>query len=168
MYTSNDREAESFAAYMQRYLQAQTTRMKQTKTITLIALLWGCEYQPKPVEKSDNGPLVDHTNKGQTDKFKTHEKLIECNTQYVMEDGEEASGYHEDYENFIKDYFQERQKGDTLIISTLIEVNACGETIGDIEYLGDTLYLKSRQIADEVCASTMFETFTYKIHNPDK
>lgn len=108
------------------------------------------------------------TDKKQTDKTKTHERLIDCKTKYVMEDGEEADGYHEDYENFFKDYFLEEQNGDTLIVTTLIEVNACGKTIGDIEFSGDTLFLKTRQIADEVCASTMFEKFTYRIHNPDK
>lgn len=108
------------------------------------------------------------TIKDQTKKTKTNERLIDCKTKYVMEDGEEADGYHEDYENFIKEYFSEKQNGDTLIVTTLIEVNACGKTIGDIEFSGDTLFLKTRQIADEVCASTMFEKFTYRIHNPDK
>ncbi len=108
------------------------------------------------------------TDKNQTEKTKTHERLIDCKTKFVMEDGEEADGYHEDYENFIKDYFSEEQNGDTLIVTTLIEVNACGKTIGDIEFSGDTLFLKTKQIADEVCASTMFKKFTYRIHNPDK
>lgn len=108
------------------------------------------------------------TVKDKTEKTKTHERLIDCKTKYVMEDGEEAGGYHEDYENFIKDYFSEEQNGDTLIVKTLIEVNACGKTIGDIEFSGDTLFLKTRQIADEVCASTMFEKFTFRILNPDK
>ncbi|MCK9480130.1 MAG: hypothetical protein M0R38_00005 [Bacteroidia bacterium] len=107
------------------------------------------------------------TDKKEIDKTKTHERLIDCKTKYVMEDGEEADGYHEDYENFIKDYFSEEQIGDTLIVTTLIEVNACGKTIGDIEFSGDTLFLKTRQIADEVCTSTMFEKFIYRIHNPD-
>ena len=108
------------------------------------------------------------TNKNQNEKTKTHERLIDCKTKYVMEDGEEADGYHEDYKNFIKDYYSEEQNGDTLTVTTLIEVNACGKTIGDIEFSGDTLFLKTRQIADEVCASTMFEKFTYRIHNADK
>lgn len=108
------------------------------------------------------------TNKKEIYKTKTHERLIDCKMKNVMEDGEKADGYHENYENFIKDYFSEYQNGDTLIVTTLIEVNACGKTIGDIEFSGDTLFLKTRQIADEVCASTMFEKFTYRIHNPDK
>lgn len=108
------------------------------------------------------------TDKKQTDKTKTHERLIDCKTKYIMEDGKEADSYHEDYENFIKDYFSEEQNGDTLIVTTLIEVNTCGKTIGDIEFLGDKLFLKTRQITDEVCASTMFEKFTYRIHNPEK
>jgi len=108
------------------------------------------------------------TDKKLTEKSKTHERLIECKTKYVMEDGEEADGYHEEYENFIKDYFSEEQIADTLIVTTLIAVNTCGKTIGNIEFSGDTLFLKTRQTADELCASTMFEKFTYRIHNPDK
>lgn len=111
---------------------------------------------------------LNSTDKEQTEKTKTHERLIECKAKFVMEDGEEADGYHEDYEHFIKDYFSQDQKGDTLIVSTLFEVNACGKTIGDIEFSVDTIFLKTRQIADEVCASTMFEKFTYIIHNPEK
>ena len=64
-------------------------------------------------------------------------------------------------------YYSTENK-DTLIVTTLIEVNACGQTIGDIEFSGDTLFLKTRQITVDVCASTMFEKFTYRIHNPDK
>ena len=85
-----------------------------------------------------------------------------------MEDGENADGYYDNYETFIKDYFSEKQKDDTLIVTTLIEVNACGETIGDIQFSGDTLFLKTKQISDEVCSSIMFEKFTYRIYNPDK
>lgn len=108
------------------------------------------------------------TNKKQSEKTRTHESLIDCKTKFVMEDSEEADGYHEDYENFIKTYFSEEQTGDTLVVTTLIEVNACGKTIGDIEFSGDTLFLKTTQIADEVCASIMYEKFIYRIHNPDK
>lgn len=106
------------------------------------------------------------TDKRLTEKTTTHERLIDCTTEYVMDDGPEADGYHENYENFIKDYFSEEQNGDTLLVMTLIEVNACGKTIGDIDFSGDTLFLKTRQISDEVCTSTMFEKFTYRINNP--
>lgn len=98
----------------------------------------------------------------------THERLMGCKSEFVMEDVEAADGYHEDYDNFIKDYFSVEQIGDTLIVSMLFQVNACGRTIGDIEFSGDTLFLKTRQIADEVCTSIMYEKFTYSIHNPDK
>lgn len=132
-----------------------------TIAIMILTVLWSCDNQNKKEVLTEN-------NSGTENEFKTHQRLIDCKTKYVMEDGEEADGYHEDYESFIKVYFSEEQNGDTLIITSLIEVNACGKTIGDIEFSGDTLFLKTRQIADEVCASTMFERFTYKIHNPDK
>jgi hypothetical protein len=99
---------------------------------------------------------------------KTHERLIGCQTKYIMDDGQDTDGYHKNHENFIKDYFSEKQIRDNLIVTTLIEVNACGETIGDIEFSGDTLFLKTRQIADEECTSIAYNSFTYKIHNPSK
>src|SRR5690554_8074968 len=71
------------------------------------------------------------TNKKEIYKTKIHERLIDCKTKYVMEDGEKADGYHENYENFIKDYFSEYLKGYTYRLTTLIEVNACGKTIGN-------------------------------------
>ena len=103
------------------------------------------------------------TDKEQNVKTNTHERLIDCKAKYVMEDGEEADGYHKDYQNFIKDYFSDEHKGYTLIVTTLIEVNSCGKTIGDIKFSEDTLFLKTKQIAEEVCASTMFKEFTYRI-----
>ncbi|MBL7831266.1 MAG: hypothetical protein JNK41_09590 [Saprospiraceae bacterium] len=109
------------------------------------------------------------TEKEQTEEIrKIHERLIDCNTVFVMEDGEQADGYYQNHDNFIKEYFSEAQSGDTLIVTTLMKVNACGKTIGDIEFSGDTLFLKTRQISDEVCASVVYEKFTYRIYNPEK
>lgn len=108
------------------------------------------------------------TVKDNTENTKTHERLIDCKTKYVMEDGEEAEGYFKDYEKFIKDYFSEEQNGDTLTVTTLIKVNACGKAIGDIEFSGDTLFLKTLEISNELCASIMFLEYTYRIYNPNK
>src|SRR5690554_486183 len=111
---------------------------------------------------------INSTDNEKSVKTIPHERLIDCKAKFVMEDGEEADGYHENYHNFIKDYFSVEQKGDTLIVTTLIEVNSCGKTIGDIKFSGDTLFLRTKQIAEELCASTMFEKFTYRIYNPKK
>jgi hypothetical protein len=108
------------------------------------------------------------TDKKITDKTKTHQRLIDCKSKYVMECGEELDGDLQDYEKLKKEYFSVEQNGDTLIVTTLNEVNSCGKTIGFIEFSGDSLFLKTRQIADDVCTSTMFEKFTYRILNPDK
>lgn len=106
--------------------------------------------------------------KNDAEKIRVHERLLECKAKFIMDDSEDVDGYHLDYENFIKDYYSEEYKRDTLIVTTLYEVNACGNTIGDIEFSGDTLFLKIKQIAEEICASSMFETFTYRIYNPEK
>lgn len=103
----------------------------------------------------------------QVEKTKTHKRLIDCISKFVMEDGGNSDGFHNNYDNFIKDYFSKKQNGDTLIITTLFEVNACGQTIGDIEFYGDTLFLKTKHISDEVCTSIRFEKFIFRIHNPN-
>ena len=104
----------------------------------------------------------------QTRRFRTHESLISVEKVFVMEDGEHASGYYTDHENFIKPYFSEKQFGDTLVLTTLKKINACGKTIGDIRISKDTLFLESKMISDEACTSVTFTKFTYRIENPTK
>jgi hypothetical protein len=84
-----------------------------------------------------------------------------------MEDGDEATPYYNDHDNFIKQYFFASYKKDTLIATTIMEVNCCGKTIADIKYSGDTLYLMTRHVSAEACTCIEFRKYTYTIHNPD-
>ena len=83
-----------------------------------------------------------------------------------MEDGASATPFYIEHENFIKPYFKTLYQNDTIVVSTLMEVNSCGESIGDIKISHDTLYLLTKNVANEVCTSVVFKKFTYFISNP--
>lgn len=101
-------------------------------------------------------------------QLRTHGKLIGCESVLVMEDGDQATAYYTDHENFIKPYLSESQLGDTLVLTTLKEINACGRTEGDIRFSGDTIFLETKLSSQETCASVVFHKFTYKVNNPTK
>ena len=89
--------------------------------------------------------------------------LISCESEFVIEDGEHATSYYENRENFIQPYTNASYSGDTLRAETLHEVNSCAETIGEIRYSNDTLYLSTKRISNEVCASVEFHRFNYTV-----
>jgi hypothetical protein len=121
--------------------------MRQNSLILIVAIFFSCS---------------------QTSRLRTHENLISVENVLVMEDGDHASGYYTDHENFIKSYISEKQSGDTLIVTTLKEINACGKTVGDIRISKDTLFLETKNVSDESCASVTFNKFTYRIENSTK
>lgn len=98
----------------------------------------------------------------------THERLLSWKSQYIMEGSEEADGYFDDYENFIRPNYSENQVGDTLILSTLIPVNACGEIVANIRFSGDTLFLGAKYVGGNKCMSYSFNKFTFSVSNPEK
>ncbi|NVK29057.1 MAG: hypothetical protein HWE14_13470 [Flavobacteriia bacterium] len=106
-------------------------------------------------------------NFSQDQTFKPHDQLIDWSTEIVMEDGEHADGYYNNHLDFIKPHFSTEYQRNTLTVTTLIEINSCAETVPDIRISNDTLYLLTRQISDEACASVTFNKFTYVIHNPE-
>lgn len=93
--------------------------------------------------------------------------LVDWSSEFVMEDGPQADGYYQDHDNFIKPYFSSEYKKDTLVVTTLIEINACAETDAAIKISSDTLYLMTTNIDSESCSSTVFSKFTYTIYNPE-
>jgi len=95
----------------------------------------------------------------------TSNRLIEWKSEHIMNDGIEANSYYTNHKKFIKPYFKTIYKKDTLIVSTLIEINSCGETVGEIDFSNDTLYLLTKLISNEACASVVFHKFTYVIQN---
>lgn len=80
-----------------------------------------------------------------------------------MDDGETASAYYGDRDNFIKPFLSTAYSGDTLTVTTLHEINSCAETFGDIKFSNDTLYLLTKIVSDEVCTSVKFHQFEYVI-----
>lgn len=95
------------------------------------------------------------------------DRLLDWKSEFVMEDGEDVNSYYNDYENFIKPYFSTDYKIDTLIVTTLIEINSCAEIVADIKISNDTLYLLTKNIGDFACTSVNFNKFTYTIYNPE-
>lgn len=89
--------------------------------------------------------------------------LISWTSDFEMAAGELTMAYYSDRSAFIKPYCQKMYSGDTLYVSTLHEVNSCGEYIGFIKYSGDTLFLLKKIIGDEVCTSNEFHKFSYTI-----
>lgn len=94
-------------------------------------------------------------------------ELIACESEFVMEDGAQATGYYQDRADFIKPYVQQHYAGDTLRVETLHEINSCGETVGAIAWSNDTLYLSAKLVGDEVCTSVEFHRFVYTIVKQD-
>jgi hypothetical protein len=97
-----------------------------------------------------------------------HYQLIRWTKEFVMNDGKEANGFYLDHKTFTKRYYKAEYAKDTLKVSALMEVNACGNPFGDIRIKEDSLFLFTRDEAKEVCTSTKFYQFTYWIWNPKK
>jgi hypothetical protein len=92
--------------------------------------------------------------------------LISSTSTFVMEDGENANGYFENRNKFIKRYTSVEYISDTIKATTLHLINSCGEVKGNIKVLNDTLYLLVEDIGNEKCASVQLNKFTYIIRNP--
>lgn len=97
----------------------------------------------------------------------TNPALISWKSEFVMGDGEQATGYYENRDVFIKPYVSKSYSGDTLRAETLKEINSCGKTIGNIKFSNDTLYLKAKLVSDEFCSSVEFHKFKYTIVKKD-
>lgn|SRR5690606_2357654 len=93
----------------------------------------------------------------------TNSALVSWSSKLIMDDGEVASAYYEDRENFIEPFLSATYSGDTLTVTTLHEINGCAEIIGDIKFGKDTLYLLTKIVSDEVCTSVKFNLFEYVI-----
>lgn len=100
--------------------------------------------------------------------FQVHERLIAANFTFISEDSEEMDPFYDDKEAFLQNYRTVSQLGDTLKVTTLHQVNACGKPIGNISFSRDTLYLSTIETAEELCTSVDYVLFEYKILNPNK
>lgn len=90
-------------------------------------------------------------------------ELVSSSSEYIMDDGPQADGYIINRDKFIKPYVSSEISGDTLIASTLFEINSCAETIGNIIIRNDSLFLETKVIGTTFCTSTEFHQFKYTI-----
>lgn len=90
-------------------------------------------------------------------------KLLSTSSEFMFEDGEKLDGYYEDRATFISEYKKKRKVGDTLFLETLHEINSCGNSVGDIDVVGDTIVLLNRNNSEYLCASIKFHLFKYVI-----
>ena len=105
-------------------------------------VIFGCSSNLKPKESS----------------------LLESSSEFIMEDGDESTGYYMNREKFITPYKSYTLLGtDTLLVSTLHQVNACEERGGDVLFKGDTLFLETKSVSGNPCASVIFKKYSYKI-----
>lgn len=107
------------------------------------------------------------SNQPESTKTVKSEYLINSTSTFVMEASNEAMGYYNDRTSFIKPFISNEYKGDTLIATTLHEINGCAKTIGQIKFSNDTLYLLTKREGDEACASVEFHKFKYTIVKKD-
>jgi hypothetical protein len=97
----------------------------------------------------------------------THPRLLEWDSEFVMDDGEENLGYSNNHEAFIKPYFEVQYDADTILVTTLLRVNACADKIGDIKIENDTIRLFSVRYGSIECTSRSFIKSHYKILNEE-
>lgn len=96
-------------------------------------------------------------------EFIKNEHLINYRYVFFKEDGEEMNNYFENREIFIKNYTSAKYTNDTLVATTLIDLDPCSEYKGNIRFSNDTLYLLQYVVEGDYCSSTEFYKFEYTI-----
>ena len=84
------------------------------------------------------------------ESYKSNDALIDYKNEFIMNDGEQATPYYTNHKNFIKPYFKTTYQKDTLIVTTLMEINSCGKSVGDIRISNDTLYLMTKNLEKSI------------------
>lgn len=96
-----------------------------------------------------------------------HPRLISWSQEFVADDGPEFDAYHLDAETYFHQHLELEYQLDTIVVSAIINTNACAHLAGDIDIQGDSIILKTRWVSDEGCSSTHFIRATYHILNQD-
>jgi len=97
------------------------------------------------------------------EKMIQHEDLIYANFRFVADLGDEK---WEELQSGTHNKITPQYLDDIIYVSQLVDVNACGNYIGDIEIKKDSLYLICKITSEEVCASMALYKTTYIIKNP--
>jgi hypothetical protein len=84
-----------------------------------------------------------------------------------MDMGAHADGYFQNHKTFIEPYFKVSYLEDTIVVTTLLEINCCGTMEGDIEISNDSIFLLAKNTSEYACTCLEYHKFSYTIHNPE-
>lgn len=91
-----------------------------------------------------------------------HEKLLGFKTEFLAELGDE------NFEQLVKNgQIDIQYLKDTIQVSYITELNACGRYDGNLKIRNDTVQLKINQVSDTVCTSLSIEKVIFLIDNSD-
>ena len=129
--------------------------------ILILAIMCSCTNNSEKKKETHSLP-----------KIQKNEKLISFHCKSVMNNEEIGSKSEKEFQqlhdnvNFYIETDTIHYMTDTLYISYLTCVNACGSYDGNIEFHNDSLVLKAIDIGEISCYSEKIDRFIYKIYNP--
>lgn len=132
--------------------------------IGLILTLCSCNEGEHNREGSDSDIHADEIKGNKVESNLEFNSLKSYRSEFIMEDGANLDGYYENRMKFIRPYVSVKYFGDTLLkVSTLHEVNTCGETVACIKFSNDTLFLLTKHVGNEMCTSVEFRKYYYVV-----
>lgn len=138
------------------------TSMTDRIFILILAIMCSCTNNSEKKKETHSLPQI-----------QKNEKLISFRCKFVMNSEEMSSKSDKEFQQLIDhvNFYIETDtihyRTDTLYISYLNCVNACGSYDGNIEFHNDSLFLKAIDIGEISCCSERIDRFIYKIYNPD-
>ncbi|KFF05471.1 hypothetical protein [Flavobacterium reichenbachii] len=93
-----------------------------------------------------------------------HEDLIYTNLRFMADLGDEN---WEKLQPQTNNKIEPKYLDDIIYISQLVDANACGNYVGDIEIKKDSIYLICKMTSKEICTSMAIYKATYIIKNPE-
>jgi hypothetical protein len=96
-----------------------------------------------------------------------HPRLLDWSQEFIADDGPEFDDYHNKPLEFFEENTTVEYLTDTIVVSAVMNTNACAMITGNIEISGDSIILKTRWVNNEGCSSTHFIRANYRILNED-
>lgn len=94
-------------------------------------------------------------------------QLLKSTQTFISEDGGHIDEKYGSIKQFQEHFFKVKYLKDTIYAQTVQAVNACGNAKAWIKIKSDTIFLTSKEVADELCASTNWNKYEYWIVNPE-
>lgn len=148
------------------------------KTITylliLVAFTFSCRSEQNQDEQKkhsvDTSSNQDETTNqlevdSKTKEEKIHEKLLGFRTQFLGELGDDNYDWLE--QKVKNGQIDIQYLKDTIQVSYITELNACGRYVGNLEIRNDTVKLRINEVSDTVCTSLIIEEVTFLIETSD-